>query len=116
MTQHGDYLRRLRDRLHEDMVLLDEMIAAADREEDERENARLDALIYDRNPRACDVCASHAEKAKEEDEDEDAALIAELKSLILSARATRRVLRSVADLRDDDEQARAEHHRLRDGA
>lgn len=27
-----------------------------------------------------------------------------------------RSLRSVADLRDDDEQARAEHHRLRDGA
>lgn len=114
MTQHRDYLASLRDRLHEDMVLLDEMIAAADRKEDERENARLDALIYDRNPRACDVRASRAEQAKEEDE--DAALIAELKSLILSARATRRVLRSVADLRDDEDQARAEHHLLRDGA
>ena len=111
---HYDFLRRVADHLHEMQVLVDEEIAKESRAEDERENVRLDALVYGRKPRACDACASYAEKANEEDE--DAALIAELKSLILSARATRRVLRSVADLRDDDEQARAEHHILRDGA
>lgn len=66
MTQQGDYLRRLRDNLHEVMVLLDRLIA-------------------------------------EQDRIEDAAL-------------NRRTLRSVADLRDDDEQARAEHYQMRGGA
>lgn len=34
MTQHGDYLRRLRDAVHELQVLLDEAISENDRVED----------------------------------------------------------------------------------
>ena len=76
MTNHGDYLRRLRDQIHELQVLVDEAISETDRVEDAALNANLDSLIYG-------------------------------KTL---------TLRSVADLRDDDEQARAEHHIMRDGA
>lgn len=76
MTQHGDYLRRLRDSVHELQVLIDEAISENDRVEDAALNANLDSLVYG-------------------------------KTL---------TLRSVADLRDDEDQARAEHHLLRDGA
>ena len=38
MTQHGDYLRCLRDQIHELQVLVDEAISEHDREEDERDN------------------------------------------------------------------------------
>ena len=76
MTNHGDYLRRLRDQIHELQVLVDEAISETDRVEDAALNANLDSLIYG-------------------------------KTL---------TLRSVADLRDDEEQARAEDYLLRGGA
>lgn len=38
MTQQGDYLRRLRDHVHELQVLIDEAISEQDRIEDERED------------------------------------------------------------------------------